>query len=71
VRFVQTAIQAIDPAARTVRTEAGVFEADIVVIALGADLAPEATPGLAEGGHEFYTEVMPRLAGTTSVRTEL
>jgi sulfide:quinone oxidoreductase len=55
VRFVQTAIQAIDPTARTVRTEAGVFEADIVVVALGADLAPEATPGLAEGGHEFYT----------------
>jgi sulfide:quinone oxidoreductase len=55
VRFVQTAIQAIDPAARTVQTEAGVFEGDVIVIALGADLDVGATPGLAEGGHEFYT----------------
>jgi sulfide:quinone oxidoreductase len=36
-------------------TDAGVFEADIVVVALGADLDPAATPGLVEGGHEFYT----------------
>jgi sulfide:quinone oxidoreductase len=55
VRFVQTAIQAIDPAARTVQTEAGAFEGDVIVIALGADLDPAATPGLAQGGHEFYT----------------
>jgi sulfide:quinone oxidoreductase len=55
VRFVQTAISAIDPATRTVTTEAGTFEADILVVALGADLDPDATPGLAEGGHEFYT----------------
>src|SRR5262249_44692171 len=31
------------------------FEADILVVALGADLDPEATPGLLEGGHDFYT----------------
>ncbi|HTU29773.1 MAG TPA: FAD/NAD(P)-binding oxidoreductase [Solirubrobacteraceae bacterium] len=55
VRFVQATIQSIDTAARTVQTDAGGFEADILVVALGADLAPEATPGLAEGGHEFYT----------------
>ncbi len=55
VRFVQTAIRAIDPASRTVQTDAGVFEGDLMVIALGADLDPGATRGLAEGGHEFYT----------------
>ena len=55
VRFVHTGIQAIDPVTRTVQTEAGAFTADILVVALGADLAPEATPGLAAGGHEFYT----------------
>jgi sulfide:quinone oxidoreductase len=33
-----------------------VFEGDILVVALGADLDPSATPGLVEGGHEFYTE---------------
>ncbi len=55
VRFVQTAIRAIDPAVRRVETDAGVFEADMLVVALGADLDADATPGLAEGGHEFYT----------------
>jgi sulfide:quinone oxidoreductase len=55
VRFVQTAIEAIDPDSRTVQTQAGVFEADLLVVALGADLDPGATPGLREGGHEFYT----------------
>jgi sulfide:quinone oxidoreductase len=55
VRFVQTAIRSIDPGARTVQTDAGAFEADVLVVALGADLDPAATPGLLEGGHEFYT----------------
>ncbi len=55
VRFVQTAIRSIDPGSRTVQTDAGAFEADVLVVALGADLDPAATPGLQEGGHEFYT----------------
>jgi sulfide:quinone oxidoreductase len=55
VTFVQTTIRSIDASARRVETEAGSFEADILVIALGADLDPSATPGLVEGGHEFYT----------------
>jgi len=55
VRFVQTTIRAIDPAARSVETDAGRFEGDMMVVALGADLDPGATPGLVEAGHEFYT----------------
>ena len=55
VRFVQTAIRAIDPVRRRVETDAGPFEADVMVVALGADLDPAATPGLLEAGHEFYT----------------
>ena len=31
------------------------FDADVLVVALGADLDPAATPGLVEAGHEFYT----------------
>jgi hypothetical protein len=38
-----------------VETDSGVFDADIMVIALGADLDPSATPGLVESGHEFYS----------------
>jgi sulfide:quinone oxidoreductase len=56
VRFVKATVRSIDPAARRVETDAGTFEADILVVALGADLHPDATPGLVEGGHEFYTE---------------
>ena len=55
VKFVQTTITSIDPVARQVQTEAGSFDGDIMVVALGADLHPDATPGLVEGGHEFYT----------------
>ncbi len=55
VRFVQTTIRAIDPVARSVETDAGKFDADFLVVALGADLDPAATPGLLEDGHEFYT----------------
>ncbi|HEX4018528.1 MAG TPA: FAD/NAD(P)-binding oxidoreductase [Frankiaceae bacterium] len=55
VEFVQTTVVSIDPESRRVVTEAGTYEADILVVALGADLVPEATPGLVEGGNEFYT----------------
>jgi sulfide:quinone oxidoreductase len=55
VRFVQASINAIDPASKRVETDAGTFEGDIVVVALGADVDPAATPGLLEAGHEFYT----------------
>jgi len=52
---VQTTVRAIDPVARRVATDAGEFEADVLVVALGADYDVAATPGLAEGGHEFYS----------------
>ena len=55
VQFVQATIESIDPAARSVQTDAGSFDGDIMVVALGADLDPAHTPGLLEGGHEFYT----------------
>jgi len=55
VRFVQATVTAIDPATKRVETDAGTFDAEVLVVALGADLHPEATPGLREGGHEFYT----------------
>jgi sulfide:quinone oxidoreductase len=56
VKFVQSTIRSIDPRAKRVETDAGTFDADVLVVALGADLHPEATPGLLEGGHDFYTE---------------
>ena len=55
VRFVHTTVRSIDPVGRRVETDAGSFDGDILVVALGADLDPAATPGLVEAGHEFYT----------------
>jgi sulfide:quinone oxidoreductase len=55
VRFLQETIGAIDPEALSATTDAGVHEADFLVVALGADYDMDATPGLAEGGNEFYS----------------
>ena len=55
VEFRQEVIESIDPTARRVVTDVGTYDADIIVVALGADLDPDATPGLAEGGWEFYS----------------
>ena len=55
VRLLQETVTAIDPEARVVTTDAGVHEADALVIALGADYDMDATPGLAEAGNEFYS----------------
>ena len=49
-------ITAIEPDTRRVTTDAGVHDADVLVVALGADYDFDATPGLADGGNEFYTE---------------
>ncbi|MET0938187.1 MAG: FAD-dependent oxidoreductase [Gaiellaceae bacterium] len=55
VRFLQETIIAIDPEARRVTTGDGVHEADVLVVALGADYDLDATPGLPEAGNEFYS----------------
>jgi sulfide:quinone oxidoreductase len=55
VSFLRETIAAIDPRARVVTTNAGVHEADVLVVALGADYDLDATPGLAEAGNEFYS----------------
>ena len=55
VVFRQETITAIDPEARCVRTDHGTYVADVLVVALGADYDLAATPGLIEGGNEFYS----------------
>ncbi len=66
VRFLQSTVRYIDPAARRVVTDTGTFEGDVLVVALGADLDPAATPGLVEDGNEFYT-----VAGAFALRDVL
>jgi sulfide:quinone oxidoreductase len=66
VEFRQERITAIDPAARHVTTDAGSYEADILVVALGAEYDMAATPGFAEGGLEYYS-----IAGAERMRDAL
>src|SRR6476659_2163416 len=64
VRLVHETVISIDPGARRVTTDANVHEADVLVVALGADYDYDATPGLLEGGNEFYSMAgAVRLAG--------
>jgi sulfide:quinone oxidoreductase len=55
VTVLREEITAIDPEARVVTTDTGVHEADVLVVALGADYDLDATPGLADGDNEFYS----------------
>ena len=66
VRLVHETITAIDPVARRVTTSGGAYEADFLVVALGADYDLAATPGLAEDGNELYS-----VAGAGRVRKVL
>ncbi len=66
IELIRGRIERIDPAARTIRVNGKDITGDHMVIALGAELAPELVPGLAAAGHNFYT-----LAGAESLRTAL
>ena len=66
VTFKRETIRSIDPAARRVTTDAGVHEADVLVVALGADYDVSVTPGLVMGENEFYS-----VAGAAHLREVL
>lgn len=73
VEFRQERITAIDPTTRHVTTDAGEYDADILVVALGAEYDLDATPGFAEGGLEYYSipgaermhDALPSFSGGT------
>lgn len=54
VAFRRETVTSIDPAGRRVETDKGAYEADYLVIALGADYDYAATEGL-DAGYEFYS----------------
>jgi sulfide:quinone oxidoreductase len=55
VEFRQEQVRSIDPLTRHVVTDGGTYEPDILVVALGADYDPAATPGFVADGHEYYS----------------
>jgi sulfide:quinone oxidoreductase len=66
VEFRQESVTAIDPSTRRVTTNVGTYDADFLIIALGADYDIAATPGFAAGGQEYYS-----LAGAERLRDAL
>jgi sulfide:quinone oxidoreductase len=66
VEVRQGNVRAIDLPNRHVRFDHESVAYDYLVIALGAELAPDAIPGLAAGAHTFYT-----LEGATRLRAAL
>lgn len=66
VQFRRERVTAIDPAARHVTTDQGSYDADILVVALGADYDVAATTGFEEGGLEYYS-----IAGAERMRDAL
>jgi sulfide:quinone oxidoreductase len=46
VTFRQELVLSVDPGRTRVITNAGVYDADVLVVAVGADMAPTAIPGL-------------------------
>ena len=66
VEFRQETVTGIDPTARRVATDNGSYDADFLVVAMGADYDMDATPGLEAGGFEYYT-----VAGAERLRDAL
>ncbi|BDG62285.1 NAD(P)/FAD-dependent oxidoreductase [Caldinitratiruptor microaerophilus] len=56
IRFVHDRAERIDAAARRVQTRSGAtLDYDFLVLATGSDVDVDSVPGLAAGGHWFYT----------------
>lgn len=63
IEVVHGNIEKLDPVRRTISVNGRELAGDYLIVALGAELAPELVPGLAAAGHNFYT-----LAGAESLR---
>lgn len=55
VEVLQAKADAIDLGRRVIQTDATALSYDYLIVALGAELAPEVISGLAEAAHTFYT----------------
>jgi len=62
IEIMRGTVERLDPARRAVTVDGREITGDYVVVALGAELVPDAVPGLAGTGHNLYT-----LAGAGSL----
>ena len=66
IEVIQAEVESIDPARRSVRAGGQELTGDALIVALGAELAPETIPGLSEGGHNLYS-----VRGAEAVQADL
>src|SRR5574337_90729 len=66
IEVVRGEVERIDPERREAVVDGKALHGDQVVVALGAEFAPDAVPGLAAAGHTFCT-----LEGAVRLRAEL
>jgi len=55
IDYVNAEVLEIEPENRLVKTTAGDFDGDFLIVALGAELNPRAIPGLSEAAHTPYS----------------
>jgi len=71
VTFLHDAIASIDTARRTVHLKSRRLEYDHLVVALGAELAPDLVPGLTEGAYDLFDDAaIPTLKAAVEGMTE-
>ena len=63
IEVMKGEVERIDPERRVVEVNGSELEADYLVVSLGAQLAPEQIPGLADAGHNLYS-----LDGAAAIR---
>ena len=66
LELIRATVRHIDPARREADLDGTTVRGDALIIALGAEYAPETVPGLAEAGHCIYT-----LEGAAAIRDAL
>ncbi len=66
IEVIQGEISKINADSRTILVDGREIAGDAMIVSLGADLAPDAIPGLAASGHNLYT-----MRGATAVRDAL
>jgi len=66
IEVMQAEVESIDPAKGSVRAGGQEITGDALIVALGAELAPETIPGLAEAGCNLYS-----IRGAEAVQADL
>lgn len=66
IEWIHADVQRVDPGTRTVTTSEGTFAGDYLILALGAELAPESIPGFEEAARNLY-----EVEGAVAIHEEL